>query len=194
MGVTQKVAVAIVTNRQVKAKTVESLMNLASYSKHQVLPIIATEGYTIAENRNYCVYQALKHGCTHLLFIDDDMTFPAHTLDSLLEHNKPVVGVYSYSRKLPLSPTIKFKGLPPVERPNEPFECEQVGMGVALIDCLVFQTLKAPWFKFETSPTGFTIEGEDGHFCNAARDNGLEIWCDPTIPIGHIGDYEYGPE
>lgn len=190
MGITQKIGIAVVTNRQVKAKTVESLMNLASYSKHQVLPIIATEGYTIAENRNYCVYKALREGCDYLLFIDDDMTFPPDTLERLLEHDKPVVGVYSYSRKLPLTPTVKFAGEPPTERPTELFECEQVGMGVALIDCELFRTLNAPWFKFETSPTGLTIEGEDGFFCNKVREK-HSVWCDPTIQVGHIGDYNY---
>lgn len=166
-------------------------MNLASYSKHYVLPIIATEGYTIAENRNYCVYQALKNECSHLLFIDDDMTFPPDTLDYLLEVDKPIVGVYSFSRKLPLSPTVKFIGAAPEERPKEPFECDQVGMGVALIKTDIFKDIPAPWFRFESSPTGFTIEGEDGHFCNKAKKQGHEVWCDPRISVGHIGDYNF---
>jgi hypothetical protein len=166
-------------------------MNLASYSKHEVLPIVATEGYTIAENRNYCVYQALRNECTHLLFVDDDMTFPPDTIDTLMKHDKAVVGVYSYSRKLPLSPTVKFIGEKPETRPTEAFECDQVGMGVALIDATVFEQIKAPWFKFETSPTGMTIEGEDGFFCNQVKKAGLEVFCDPTIPIGHIGDYNF---
>jgi hypothetical protein len=36
-----------------------------------------------------------------------------------------------------------------------------------------------------------TPMGEDLYFCRKARAWGLEVWCDPTIEIKHIGDYEY---
>jgi hypothetical protein len=33
--------------------------------------------------------------------------------------------------------------------------------------------------------------GEDVNFCKRANEMGLEVWCDPTIRIGHIGEYLY---
>jgi len=33
--------------------------------------------------------------------------------------------------------------------------------------------------------------GEDVAFCQQAAEAGLEIWCDPTITLSHIGDYHY---
>lgn len=192
-----KILLAIPTNRGVKPKTVESLLALS----HPTVPLVASEGYTIAENRNYCVYQAQKQGCTHILFVDDDMTFPASTLDMLLAHGKEIVGVDSKSRTFPLQTTVSLlkngelwppKEVPPhYKMPEKLFEVYGIGFGVALIDMKVFQEIKAPWFDFKTNETGQVAIGEDQWFCNKAREAGYKIYCDPTIPIGHIGDWEF---
>lgn len=197
MGINHKIAVAITTNRLIKPKTVLSLANLLAKTKHEVFPIVSTEGYTIAENRSYCVYKAIKAGCTHLLFIDDDMTFPDDTIERLLSHEKMVVGVNSHSRMLPITTTVAFidengeLAPRPDVIPEQPFKCYQVGMGVALINLDIFNKIPQPWFKFEEAASGQILNGEDGWFCDRVRDAGYEIWCDPTLPIGHIGDYEY---
>jgi hypothetical protein len=115
-----------------------------------------------------------------------------------MKHEKEVVGVLSYSRKLPLSPTVAFLGSEGEPRtdvekiPEELFKCYSVGFGVALIDLSVFEKIPRPFFKFEVSPVGKVVIGEDEWFCNQCRYNDIDIWCDPTLPIGHIGDYTYG--
>lgn len=193
-----KVAIAVITNRQVQPKTLLSLMELIAHTEYQVHPIIATEGYTIAENRTYCVVQAIKNECTHILFVDDDMTFPLDTLEKLMENGKRIVGVMSYSRKLPLSPTVAFLndeghlGPRPEVMPTEPFKAYHVGAGVLLIDLSVFQEMPQPWFKFDVHDSGKVLRGEDGYFCDKAKEMGIDVWCDPRLPIGHIGNYTYG--
>lgn len=173
-------------------------MRLIKHTQYDVFPIIATEGFTIAENRAYCVYQALNNSCTHILFVDDDMTFPEDTLEKLMETGKRIVGVNSYSRKLPLTSTVAFidgegnKTKTPDEIPQELFKCYQVGMGVALLDLSVFSEIDKPWFRFEEGANGKIINGEDGWFCDQARRKGIEIWCNPLLKIGHLGEYEYG--
>ena len=197
MGI--KIGIAIVTNRQVKALTVLSLMNMVAHTQHETFPIVATEGFTIAENRAYCVFKALNNNCTHILFIDDDMTFPENTIERLLAHNKAIVGVASNSRMLPLRPTVAGlteDGGPkvfdsPKQLPDQPFKCYSVGMGVALVDCSVFDVIEKPWFEFHVAPTGKIITGEDEHLCNQVRAKGLEVYCDPTLKIGHLGEYTY---
>jgi hypothetical protein len=197
-----KIALAIVTNRQIRPKTVESVIALVAASgEHQIIPIVATEGYTTAEGRTYCVVQALKSECSHILFIDDDMTFPPDTLGRLLRHEKDIVGVYSFSRKLPLTPTVGFicddgalmphEKMPFIKRPDELFKCFSIGMGVALIRLDVFDKIAKPWFQFTTHESGMILIGEDNWLCNQARDAGIDIYCDPTIDVGHIGDYNY---
>ena len=179
----------------------KSLMTLLSWTKLNTVPVVATQGYTIAENRNHCVFEAMKHGCSHLLFIDDDMTFPSHTLNHLLGHKVHIVGVNSQSRKLPISTTVSLLKdgnlWPPNEvpsyykMPEDLFEVFGVGMGVTLIDMEVFEDIAKPWFAFQSEESGKVAEGEDAWFCRKAREKSFKIWCDPTIKIGHIGDYNY---
>lgn len=172
---------------------------MLSHTKHDVHPVIATEGYTIAENRAYCLNRAIENRCSHILFIDDDMTFPEDTIEKLLAVDKPIVGVNSMSRKLPLQPTTGLIGpngeyvKPELnDIPSLPFRCHSVGFGVCLIDMAVIAQMKPPHFGFESLPNGMTTMGEDGWFCKKARDLLIEIWCDPRLVIGHIGEYNYG--
>lgn len=172
---------------------------MIAYSTYDIFPIVATEGFTTAENRTYAVYQALKNECSHILFIDDDMTFPENTIEMLMEHKEAIVGVASNSRMLPLRPTVAkltAEGTPTHflsadDVPKEPFECYSVGMGVALIDLEIFSHIEKPWFQFTALPVGKVIVGEDEHLCNQARAKDYKIICDPRLKIGHVGDYIY---
>ena len=183
-----KIAIGIPTNRGLKAKTAQSLLELTAHGGHEFCFVFATEGYTVAENRNYIAVQALNQGCDWLLFVDDDMVFPPDTLGCLLAHGKRIIGVASNSRILPLKHTVELPdGI--AELPNELFQTKAVGCGVMLVDMAVFKEIERPWFGFKTFPTGQIARGEDAWFCDLAREKGIEIWCDPTIKIGHIGDF-----
>lgn len=198
-----KITLAIVTNRQVQAQTLESLLKLVSHTEHDIHVVVATRGYTIAENRNYCVIQAQKNESDYLLFVDDDMTFPEDILEKLLRHNVDIVGVNSQSRCLPLSSTVglmdkngeyKHPDKHPeweMKIPEGLFEAYFVGCGVCLIKMEVFKKLKKPWFKFVMGKDGQIIHGEDGYFCDEAKKKGYKIYCDSDIPIGHIGTMEF---
>ncbi len=199
-----KVTIALCTNREVKAKTVASLLELVAYSKDVDLHIlVANRGYTIGENRNYCVVQAQRNGSDYLFFVDDDMVFHPETLEYLLDHKKDVVGVNSYSRCLPLSSTVglmdkdgkymhpsKYSAIE-MKIPDELFKCYFVGAGVMLIDMKVFDKIEKPYFVFTEDENGMIIHGEDGSFCEKVKKTGMEIWCDPTISVGHLGEYVY---
>lgn len=199
-----KVTLSICTNRQVKPKTTGSLLEMVNYSKDVDFHIVIAErGFTIAENRIYSVVQAQKNESDYLLFVDDDMTFPEDTLERLLEHKKEVIGVDSYSRCLPPSSTVgkmndKGEYMHPdkhtpfeMKIPNELFKAYFVGAGVMLIDMEVFKKIPKPYFQFDINNEGQIVNGEDGTFCEKVKKAGYDVWCDPTIPIGHIGDYEY---
>ena len=180
-----KIAIAIVTNRQVKPKTVLCLIQMLAQTEHDVFPIVSSEHYTTAEGRNYCVIQAIRQNCTHILFLDDDMTFPSDTIERLLAHGKELVGVYSYSRVLPLCSTVAFLDaegnyIPKdkmgfVKRPETLFKCHSVGMGVALIDMKLFSVIDKPWFAFNMHESGAMLLGEDAHLCGQARSKGIDI-------------------
>ncbi|MEK7180134.1 MAG: hypothetical protein AAB706_01550 [Patescibacteria group bacterium] len=199
-----KISIAIVTNRQVQPKTLQSLLELAHNNKHHELDfVVATEGYTTAQGRIYCVIQAQKNQSNFILYVDDDMTFEPDILDRLLEHNKEIVGVNSYSRTFPLSSTVmmmdengEYKDPSKntewaMEVPEKLFEVLAIGMGVALIKMEVFENINKPWFKFDIHRDGYMIQGEDAWFCSQARKEGYKIWADGSLEIGHIGNYIY---
>lgn len=182
---------------------------MVSYTKNSIYPdidfhiLVATRGFTIAENRNYCVVQAQKNGSDYLLFIDDDMIFPEDTLETLLTHQKDVIGVNSYSRCLPPSSTVGLmdkegKYMHPDKHtayemivPKHLFKAYFVGAGVMLIDMKVFNKIEAPYFEFIYDDKGMVLHGEDGTFCEKVKKAGMDIWCDGSIEIGHLGEYEY---
>ena len=179
-------------------------MDLVNYSKVDWHILVAERGYTVAENRNYCVVQAQRNGSDYLLFIDDDMTFLPNTLEEMLTHKKEVVGVNSYSRCLPLSSTVGLmdkegKYMHPdkhmeweMKIPEKLFKAYFVGAGILLIDMKVFDKIKKPYFEFVMGEDGNIIHGEDGSFCDKAKKAGVDIWCDPQIEVFHLGEYAYG--
>lgn len=199
-----KITLAICTNRSIKPKTLQGALDLVLYSRDVAFHVlVADRGYTIAENRNYCVVQAQKNGSDYLLFIDDDMTFPPNTLEELLSHRKDVVGVNAYSRCLPLSSTVGLMDAEgnykhpdkhtdyEMQVPKHLFEAYFVGCGVCLIDMSVFARIDTPYFEFTYEESGIVKDGEDGNFCRKVRDAGMSVWCDGALEIGHLGEYEY---
>ena len=203
-----KITLAVCSNRGIRPKTLGSLLEMVTHSKEIDFHIvIAEKGFTTAENRNYSVVQAQKNGSDYLLFVDDDMTFPPNTLEQLFSHKKGVVGVNSYSRVLPLASTVGLMDkngeyMRPEKHtewetrvPKELFKAYFVGTGVCLIDMKVFELIDKPYFAFETYKSGefkgMVKVGEDGAFCEKVKKAGMDIWCDGSIPVGHIGEFIY---
>ncbi len=185
-----KIAITSLSNRGFRPETVKSLLELNCPYEKSV--IIATQGYHIAENRNYIANKALKENCDYIFTVDDDMIFSPDTLERMLVHKKDIVGVAYHPRfeidkdtHKPLDKThiITLKE----EGKNELFECEAVGTGVMLINTKIFYEIEKPWFQITNHETGYTTMGEDWWFCKQAKKAGFRIWCDPTIKVGHIG-------
>jgi len=72
---------------------------------------------------------------------------------------------------------------------KKPFTVDYTGFGWVLIKNGVFEKLPYPWFapKMQVFESGEVQDmcGEDVSFCLDAMDAGYEIWCDPTIRVGH---------
>ncbi len=197
-----KICIGVSTNRGLKIKTIESIVGVIKNSRYEIELVFATDGVTICENRTYIVHEARRRKCTHILFVDDDMTFKPDTLLRLLAQNKEIVGTKHNMRTLPLHTTVKFMDedgeyLAPhllsndFKMPTELFKCHAVGTGLLLVDIEVFNKIDMPWFEFTWSEAGFVLVGEDIWFCRQAKKKGIDVWCDPTIEVGHIGDYVY---
>src|SRR4030042_4961696 len=94
------ISIAVPTNRGILPQTMQCLLELIDYSKNKydLNIIVAEEGFTVAENRNYIAVQAINLKSDYLLLIDDDMTFPPDTLEKLLANDKDICGVAYHSR------------------------------------------------------------------------------------------------
>jgi hypothetical protein len=143
-------------------------------------------------NRDGLVDDALEENSDYLMMIDSDLFFPAEGITTLLSRGKDVIGGFYMMRGLPPINTIKlddgkggYLGTKDWTPPPEPFPVAAVATGFLLVYMKVYKALERPWFPC-VEPVG-----EDVAFCQNAIKAGFEVWCDPTFPIKHIGDYLY---
>ena len=184
-----KITILVPANKPIRPKTVQSLLDMVVASPYEFEIILAEEGYTPSEKRNYGIVQAINKKADYILFVDDDMVFGPGTLKKLISRNKDVIGVVYYFKRPELSPIIELlDGMK-----NEPFECKGVGAGLLLVKTSVLMRMKRPWFDTKVNDIGMTVLGDSYFFCDRVREAGFEVWCDPTIEVHHLGDYKYGP-
>lgn len=157
---------------------------------------------TVDAMREEAALMALKLGCSHLLFLDADMTWPADLLTRMLaHHDRGVVSGIYHLKVWPHKP-VAFAG----KRWNERDGCydytydldaigatglrpqDLIGLGCALIPTRVFEQMPRPWFAYARNQrTGLTTITEDVWFCEQAAEHGVPILLDPTIQCGHVG-------
>lgn len=183
-----KIALGIPTNRLIKPRTAQSLLDLVNFSKYDWKVLVSSRGYNTSENRNWIATQAVNSGCDYLFFVDDDMILPPHTLEELLLCNKDIVGgVYKTKYETQADVVEYFDD----ERPQGLFRVKAIGTGCLLIKCDVFRELPQPWFKYEWNDNGSIKRSHDWIFCEDAINNGYDVWANNTLEIKHIGQREY---
>ena len=189
-----KIGVGVPTIGLIKSQTTLSLMNMMKLP-YEFIPIFAYGPY-ISENRETIVKIALKGNCSHILFIDHDMKFPPYTIEHLIKQDKDIIGVpYNY-KYLPKQTMVKFfdgDGMSDkvLEMPSEMFKVWGMGTGCMLIKAEVFKKIKPPYFQMTYFKDGKVDITEDISFCMKARANGYDLWCEPTLALTHLGDYEF---
>jgi hypothetical protein len=154
--------------------------------------IMFTHGQSPAKNRNVIAEAALEHGCSHILYIDDDMVFAQDTLTRLLVHaDKDVVSGLYLLRNYPHYPVIfdehyrngecRFMFLTPEK--SGLVEIVNCGFGFVLIQTKVFQTLSKPWVRLGEIKQDEWCD--DIGFFNRVRQAGFRLYCDLDIQVGH---------
>ena len=188
-----RVVIGMPLVESIKMETVISLLGITSNVK-QSTSVIFVKGSLIHDARKSIVLKAQSVGATHLLFMDSDMTAPNDTIDRLLAHGKDIVGVNSHTKSIPTYSTVKMindEGKIIVENniPKELFKVYACGTGILLVTMRVFDIIDKPWFFYD--PDEKAPISEDVWFCRQAQRKGIEVFCDPTLKIGHVGSYEY---
>ncbi len=159
-----------------------------------------TRGQSPAKARNMLAKLAIEHHCTHIMFIDDDMTFSSDLLTRLFSHNKDVVTALYFKRQYPHEPLIFHNRQPdgscqflyPAEGEKGLIEIENCGFGAVLIKTEVFKKMKEPWVTL-----GEYLKDEwcdDISFFNRVRDLGYKIHCDLDTMCGHMTTVEVKPQ
>ena len=171
----------------------------------QALSMLEKEGETgisfvvgslVYSARNTLAKTAVDVGADWVLWLDSDMVFPPNTLKRMLKTCEErdisfLSGVY-YRRVAPFAPVLykemsddghkaaEFDEVPT----DELFEAAAVGFGCVLMKTEVIVDVFSTYTEMFTPIEG---SGEDISFCIRARGCGHKIWCDPTIPLGHVG-------
>jgi hypothetical protein len=197
------IAVCTPARDMVHANYTFCLVNMVAFHTINTMDAVAlkiNQGTLIQNQRADLCLEAMGEGCSHVLFIDSDMTFPQDMVQRLLAHDKDIVATNCARRRMPTGPTAQ-KTLPDGSReliytmPESTGleEVESIGMGVMLIKRKVFESLTEPWFEtpWRTDKRGYI--GEDVFFCRKAAAAGFKIYIDHDVSkeIGHIGTFEF---
>ena len=136
---------------------------------------------------------------THCLMVDSDMMFPVESLRVMLELDKDIVGViytnkggkaFGAKKIRPHVVSFEEEGCKMLtSHEGMPFKLNGfVGTGLMLIKRKVLETLPWPHFWAPPEPKNDGgVMGEDALFCKNAVDAGFEVWVEPRLFVGHIG-------
>jgi GT2 family glycosyltransferase len=127
---------------------------------------------------------------THLLMIDDDMTFEPDMLVRMLDRDVDIIGALAFKRRADYQPCVYQKKEDDNYYPILPqnfTEVDVVGTGAMLIKREVIEKMKSPLFTtyYDKKGNHFSV---DFSFCIKAKKAGFKIFVDPEIEAGHIGD------
>lgn len=190
-----KISIGIPTYSQIHIETTMCLIYAIQQIKGDI-HLNFRKGTYVHELRNQIVKDALDKQADYLMFLDSDLSFQPDGIYKLLQHNKDVVGGIYNMKELPLVSTVKLadengnlKKVDGALIPDTLFECYAVPTGFMLIKLDAIKDMKNP-FEFAYDDEGELV-GEDVNFCRKLHNKGLSVWCDPTIKIGHIGEYLY---
>lgn len=151
-------------------------------------------GTLIYLERDALVKYAVQNKFTHMLWLDADMVFSDDILDKFMKDYKPFVSCIYVSRHRNKN-SVLFDDLLWSHRitkyPEELFRIEGCGFG-----CVLMET-KIPQAIMDEHGTCFIPSaryGEDLAFCEKVLKHGYEMWANPNVIVGHIGNTIYYPD
>lgn len=191
------------------AQHFQSCMNLKEELTKVGLPhdwLIGWNESLVHRARNEMTATFLKSGHSHMMWLDADIEFDPEGVANLWNMQADVaVGFYAMKRlNNPIAAWCSGKLVDLKDCSSQPFEVDYAGTGFMLIRRDVIETLVEKAEKYD-GPNGEVpllydtkihngiFESEDYNFCRKAREAGFKIIGDPSIKLGHYGQFRYGP-
>ena len=185
-----KLLIAVPTTDYMPAgftKSLTDLQNKLTRDKvNHTVEIMA--GTLVYFARNKLSNKAINEGYTHVLWLDSDMIFNDQVVEDLMFCGKEMVCGAFVSRRPPYTSCI-FSNIEQnkIERVKNfglnPFRVDGCGFAAVLTSV---ELLQAVTQQFGTCFQPTDYYGEDLAFCWRVKQIGREIWCDPTVRVGHI--------
>ena len=192
-----RLLIAVPTTDYVHADFVKSLAKLQSElgRRHVAYDVEIQSGTLVYFARNRLANKAINENYTHVLWLDSDMVFSEQIVEDLMDVGKDMVCGAFVSRRPPYSPCIYTS----IEKYNieqvkdfglRPFRVDGCGFATVLTSV---ELLQAVTQKFGTCFQPTDYYGEDLAFCWRVKQLGREIWCEPTVRVGHIAHVPIWP-
>lgn len=198
-----KTLIAVPSHDMVHAEFTRALMNLDKPAGTGFAMITNTLIYT---SRNLIAQNAVNAGFDRVLWIDSDMIFPSDTLIRLsadLDEGRDLVSALCFTRRETSVPCI-HSDLTWEVKPDgwvnttadiyfdyprdQVFEIAGCGFGCVMTSAAL---LKKMIDKYGAPFYPLMGMGEDTTFCFRALQDGIKMYCDSRVKIGHIGSKVY---
>lgn len=147
--------------------------------------------------RESLVELAIKAECTHLLFLDHDMSFDPRVIDILFSRRLPVV-VTNYVMKKDdpvefVAVGLDGQRIATTESSTGLEEIVYSGFGVSLFEVQIFKGIPQPWFQPLWVPDSKQYTTEDNPCFQRLRAAGYKCWLDHDASklIAHNGDKSF---
>jgi uncharacterized Fe-S cluster protein YjdI len=186
-----KLTIAIPTAGRVSMNFAFSLCALMSFMSTKGFPsrpeatveikMDVVQSSIIPGNRETLAKRALETGQTHLLFLDDDMTFRPEAVDFMFGRREPVV-VTNYLIKTdnPKFVAVDLEGhrVATVDHSEGLQRIAFSGFGVSLFETRVFEQTAKPWFMPDYHAAEQHYTPEDEPFFRRVREAGFTVLLD----------------
>lgn len=199
-----KIGVAIPTAGMVPIAFASSLAGMvAHFAANKVMTVPEakiTLGIHVLQSSNWITNReklarmAIEAEETHLMFLDDDMSFDPRVLDVLLGRRQAIVTTNYLIKTEPAKDfvAVALDGQRRIPTTSESVGIEPVaysGFGVSLIEVDVFKKTPQPWFQCDFNAATSEYTTEDNPFFRRAREAGFTVYVDHDASkmVAHIG-------
>lgn len=176
--------------------------------------IVFNQAYGVDMARNNIVIEAINHGATHIVWLDEDVFPPLDGVTRLLRHHDRraiVSGIYYDKKKGIKRPAAWIRDAegsynfvidPGIYEDGKGedgkdlvqiAEVDAVGFGFCMTPVKLFEELERPWFWYEMQRDAHKPEvkgelrtSEDFYLCKSAKKIGYEVLVDLSIRCDHL--------